>query len=92
MLPLTSYSYIYMYIHIYSLLLFFIINLNLYIYYYRVLFTHLERYKGLPPLFQEVGNSVLQGGIIGFNVMGCEGRKELDRFEAREKTRKLRHF
>ena len=36
--------------------------------------------------------SVLQGGIMGFNVMGCEGRKELDRFEARKKTRKLQQF
>ena len=36
--------------------------------------------------------SVLQEGIMGFNVMGCEGRKELDRFEARKKTRKLRQF
>ena len=39
-----------------------------------------------------VEGSVLQGGIKGFNVMGCEGRKELDRFEARKKTRKLRQF
>ena len=39
-----------------------------------------------------VNSSVLQGGIMGFNVMGCEGRKELDRFEARKKTRKLRQF
>ena len=29
---------------------------------------------------------------MGFNVMGCEGRKELDLFEARKKTRKLRQF
>ena len=36
--------------------------------------------------------SVLQGGKIGFNVMGCEGRKELDRFDSRKKTRKLRQF
>ena len=29
--------------------------------------------------------SVLQGDILGFNVIGCEGRKEIDRFQARKK-------
>ena len=42
------------------------------------------------PLGSIVVNSVLQGGIMGFNVMGCEGRKELDRFEARKKACKGR--
>ena len=28
--------------------------------------------------FYMAHDSVLQGGIMGFNVMGCEGRKELD--------------
>ena len=43
-------------------------------------------------ILESIPNSVLQGGIMGFNVMGCEGRKELDQFEARKKTRKLRQF
>ena len=49
------------------------------------------RYHGCS-ISTQLDNSVLQGGILGFNVMGCEGRKELDQFEARKKTRKLRQF